>query len=64
MQLYYLDKRRIVQVADSKTVTLGQVVNEVEPDKEQNDVTIAEPTQPRVDTPTGMVIDVFKVHKT
>ena len=48
-----------MQVADSKTVTLGQVVNEVEPDKEQNDVTIAEPTQPRVDTPTGMVIDVF-----
>ena len=45
-----------MQVADSKTVMLGEATNEAQPDNEQNDVSIVEPTLPSNDTQTGIVI--------
>jgi hypothetical protein len=42
-----------VQVADSKTVKLGQAENEAD---EDDDVIIIEPPQPSDDKPKGMVI--------
>ena len=51
-----VDKRRIVQVADSKTVKLGEAENETELEKVQNDIEIIQPSN---DKPPGMTIIYF-----
>jgi hypothetical protein len=55
-----IDKKRIVQVANAKTVKLGEALNEAESDH-QNDVGITESIQPSAEAPAGIVIYVFYI---
>ena len=47
-----------MQVANAKTVKLGEALNEAESDH-QNDVGITESIQPSAEAPAGIVIYVF-----